>query len=178
MPSGAKWATCNVGASSPEEYGAYFAWGETSPRNNYDDNNSLTLGKSISDLNLQGITDSCGNLTMSHDVAHSKWGGVWRMPTKAECQELVDKCKWSWVMLGGHKGYKVTGPNGRSIFLPSAGRYWGTSVREDGEYASYWSCSSYPDDTNLALFIAFQSDYYRVDWNVRSYGRTIRAVCR
>ena len=106
-----KWATCNVGASKPEEYGDYFAWGETSTKEEYTEENSLTYGKKMSDI--------AGNA--QYDAARANWGGSWRMPTEYEWQELIDKCKWEWGKVTGVKVNKVTGPNGNSIFLPAAG---------------------------------------------------------
>ncbi|MBO7283756.1 MAG: PEGA domain-containing protein, partial [Bacteroidales bacterium] len=102
LPSGLKWATCNVGASSPEEYGDYYAWGEIETKSEYTKDNSKTRGKSMSDIS--------GN-TM-YDVACAKWGGSWRLPTKKELEELESKCKWEWTTINGKKGYKVTGPHG------------------------------------------------------------------
>lgn len=111
LPSGTKWATCNVGANSPEEYGNYYAWGETLPKITYTEDNSKTHGKNIGDIS--------GN--ESYDAATANWGSDWRMPTYVEMKELVEKCSWTWTTVNDISGFKVTGPNGNSIFLPSAG---------------------------------------------------------
>ena len=179
LPSGLKWATCNVGASSPEEYGDYFAWGETQPAPgfNYIESNCATYGLSISELQSQGYIDNEGNLTSSHDAATANWGGSWRMPTKAELQELIDKCTWEWTMQNGVNGYKVTGTNGNSLFLPGAGFYEGSSLG----YVStgyYWSSTpdvSYFDYYAYCLYFYYGGEY--VDWYYnRIYGLTIRPI--
>lgn len=101
-----KWATCNVGANSPEDDGNYYAWGETSTKSSYTDDNSVTYGKNFGDIG----GDS------QYDAATANWGGDWRLPTKSELEELVNKCTWTCTRT---KGCKVTGPNGNSIFLPT-----------------------------------------------------------
>ena len=107
-----KWATCNVGASSPTEYGNYYAWGETTTKSEYTKKNSKTCGISMGDIS--------GN--SSYDAARTNWGGSWRLPTKAECQELLDNCKSEWTTVSGVRGRRFTSKkNGRSIFLPAAG---------------------------------------------------------
>ncbi|MBQ4621338.1 MAG: hypothetical protein IJB28_01640, partial [Bacteroidaceae bacterium] len=115
LPSGLRWATCNVGASSPEEYGDYFAWGETTTKSSYTSSNSTTYNLSVPTLQSRGIIGSDGNLTAAYDVATANWGGSWRMPTLDEMEELLNKCTWTWTTQNGVKGRKVTGPNGNSI---------------------------------------------------------------
>ena len=155
-----KWATCNVGASSPEEYGDYFAWGmtEPAPNNGYSSSDSPTYGLSKSKLQSQGIIDSEGNLTTQYDAATANWSGDWRMPTKSEIQELLNKCTWIWTTQNGVKGYKVTGPNGNSIFLPIAGSFNGSTF--NGGYSGlYWSSTF--DSSTAAFRLYFGvSDYY------------------
>ena len=114
-----KWATCNVGAKTAEEYGNYYAWGETKPKDAYSGSSSVTYGLNNSDLKAQGIIDEDGNLTSSYDAAAANWGGDWKMPTIAEMNELESKCTWEWIKQNGVRGYKVTGPNGNFIFLPN-----------------------------------------------------------
>ena len=175
LPSGLKWAACNVGATSPEGYGDYFAWGETRRKGSYDEENSLTYGKSVSALQSEGIISGSGVLNYSYDAARSNWGSTWRMPTEAECQELADKCNWTWTTRGGENGYKVTGPNGNSIFLPAAGNRYGSSLDSAGEYGYYWSSSVY-DGADNAFGLDFYSGYHGVDWNGRGYGFSVRPV--
>lgn len=138
--SGLKWATCYVGASSPEESGDYFAWGETEPKETYDNCNSLTYGLSILDLESQGYIDSKGNLTPSHDAARANWGGNWRMPTEEEVEDLKIECIWEWTTQNGVSGYKVIGPNGNSIFLPGVELGYDALVA-DG--VCFWSSTPY-----------------------------------
>ena len=161
-----KWATCNVGASSPSDYGDYYAWGETFTKSSYTEDNSKTYSKSMGNIG--------GN--SSYDVARYRWGGSWRLPTKAECQELIDKCTWTWTTQGGHNGYKVTGKNGKSIFLPAAGWRDGTSPNLVGEGGLYWSSSPYEGDTNFAYHLYFYSSGHIVHWSNRSYGNYVRPV--
>ena len=161
-----KWATCNVGASSPSDYGDYYAWGETSTKSSYTEENSSTFGKSMGNIG--------GN--SSYDVARYRWGGSWRMPTKAELEELETKCTWTWTTQGGHNGYKVTGKNGKSIFLPAAGWRNGTSPDSVGEYGNYWSSSSDEGDAYDAYDLYFYSSYHDVAWSGRYYGFSVRPV--
>ncbi len=161
-----KWATCNVGASSPSDYGDYYAWGETSTKSSYDEDNSNTYVKSINDIG--------GN--SSYDVARYRWGGLWRLPTKAELEELKTKCTWTWTTQGGHNGYKVTGKNGKSIFLPAAGFRYGTSLQYDGERGNYWSSTPYEGGTYGAYILYFNSSYHSTGWDYRYYGRSVRPV--
>ena len=166
LPSGLKWATCNVGASSPEEYGDYYAWGEIETKSEYVESNSKTYGKSMSDIS--------GNST--YDVARAKWGGSWRLPTRKEFKELIQKCKWQWTTQNGKKGYKFTGPNGNSIFLPAAGYRNGSSLYRAGENGYYWSSTPGGIDGNDAYDLYLKSSYLHVDWLSRYYGRNVRPV--
>ena len=176
LPSGLKWATCNVGASKPEDYGNYYAWGETATKSEYTEDNNLTNGLSISELQAQGIIDGNSNLMPQHDAARANWGGDWRMPTRTEMQELIDNCEWEWTTQNGVNGYKVTGTNGNSIFLPAAGYRDGSSLYYAGENGDYWS--STPDDRydDDACGVDFDSDDQYVDNYYRNYGFTVRPV--
>ena len=171
------WASRNVGANSPEEYGGYYAWGETEEKEDYSASNSLTFGLSDSELLSRGIIGEDGNLTASYDVAATKWSGDWRMPTQAEMQELVGKCTWEWTTQNGVYGKKVTGPNGNSIFLPAAGYRYGAGLRDAGSDALYWSAT--PDsgsNSNSAYGLYFYSGNYYWDSNHRVNGRAVRPV--
>ena len=185
LPSGIKWATCNVGATTPEGYGDYFAWGETTPKNNYDwstykycNGSSSTLTK-YNTNSSNGTIDNKTTLDLSDDAARANWGGTWRMPTRAEQEELINNCTWTWSTRNGVRGYKVTSKtNGNSIFLPAAGYRTGTSVYTVGSFGYYWSSSLYESIPNSAYGLYFYSD--NVDWNncySRDYGHTVRAVC-
>ena len=174
-----KWATCNVGASSPEDYGDYFAWGETETKKEYYPSNSVTYGLSISELKSQGIIDGDHNLTPSHDAVTANWGGTWRLPTKAELEELKNRCTWEWTTQNGIKGCRVTGPNGNNIFLPAAGRRYGSSRYDDGHRGYYWCSTPYDDyyggydDAYLLDFGDIEGVYWYYD---RYYGLTVRPI--
>ena len=137
-----KWATFNVGATSPEDYGDYFAWGDTEPKENYNwatykwcEGTDKTMTKYCSDSNYgnNGFTDNKMELDLSDDAAHANWGGNWRMPTDAELTELREQCTWTWTTQDGVNGYKVTsktsGYTDKSIFLPAAGYRFENSLR-------------------------------------------------
>ena len=159
-----KWATMNVGASSPSDYGSYFAWGEIRTKSEYTAENSVTYEKDFSDIS--------GN--RQYDAARSNWGGSWRLPTKGEFEELIKRCKWTWTTQGGHKGYMVTGPNGNSIFLPAAGWRYGTSAA--GVSGLYWSSMPFGSNTQGACSLYFGDGDRSVGWDYRSYGLSVRAV--
>ncbi|MBR5674333.1 MAG: hypothetical protein IKW97_08030 [Muribaculaceae bacterium] len=145
LPSGTLWATCNLGASSPEEYGDYFAWGETSPKNEYSWNtykwcngSENTLTKYCTDSSY-GTVDNKTELEPEDDAAYVNWGPLWRMPSYDQQTELRTKCTWTWTTLNGVRGNLVTGPNGASLFLPATGYHWDSSFDYSGNYGWYWS---------------------------------------
>lgn len=175
LPSGLKWATCNVGASSPGGYGDYFAWGETQTKREYTEAYSITFGKNVSALQSEGVINGKGVLNRSYDAASDNWGSTWRMPTKAEFEELISKCKWKWTKQNGHNGYRVTGPNGKSIFLPAAGWRYGSSLYNAGEYGNYWSSTGF-DDTLNAYYRIFYSGGHSTYWLGRYDGQSVRPV--
>ncbi len=162
-----KWATCDVGASSPSDYGDYYAWGEISTKSKYKETNSSAYRVSMGDIS----GDS------RYDTARANRGGTWRLPTRAEIQELIDNCTWQWTTQDGHKGCKVTGPNGSSIFLPAAGLRGGSSLCYVGDYGDYWSSTPNMGDARNACHLSFNNrsfhDWY---WDSRYYGRSIRPV--
>ena len=161
-----KWATCNVGASQPHGYGNYYAWGETTTKSEYTSDNSRTYGKNMSDIS--------GN--SNYDAARANWAGSWRLPTKREMEELKNKCTWTWTSQSGVNGYKVTGPNGNSIFLPAAGYCRGSSRYYVGENGYYWSSSPFESSTLSAFSLFFYSGYRGVHWYNRYNGHTVRPV--
>ena len=170
LPSGLKWATCNVGASSPSEYGNYYAWGEIEPKESYIEENSFTWEQEIGDIS--------GN--PQYDVARANWGGSWRMPTIEEFEELIEECEWEGTSEVGNDryidGYRVTGPNGNSIFLPVAGYRNGTSLYDAGSFGYYWS--STPDESNTqgAYCLGFNFGFHSSNWGYRNYGLSVRPV--
>lgn len=117
------WATCNVGANNAEDYGDYFAWGETEAKQNFSWEIYKWCNGTKSTITKYNATDGLTTLLPEDDAAHVNWGGQWRMPTKEELTELREQCTWKWVTINGIKGNKVTGPNGNSIFLPAGGSY-------------------------------------------------------
>ena len=159
-----KWATCNVGASSPSDYGNYYAWGETTVKPEYNYTFHIYGEECMGDIS----GDS------RHDAARANWGGGWRMPTSAECKELKDKCKWTWTSQDGHNGCRVTGPNGNSIFLPAAGWRVGSSLSNAGEIGYYWSSS--PGDRKYPCFLSFFRYYACMSHNSSYSGQSVRAV--
>ena len=165
LPSGLKWATCNVGANKPEDYGNYYAWGETSTKSLYT-SNSKTYGKQMYDIK--------GN--SQYDAARANWGGTWRLPTKAELEELNNKCTWKWTTQNGVKGYKVTGPNGNSIFLPAAGYRYGSSLKEAGEGGFYWSSTPEENDSHYVYYLGFGCIGHNLDDDRRYFGMSVRPV--
>ena len=172
LPSGKKWATCNVGATSPEEYGDYFAWGETTTKSDY--SSCLTYGLSESELQSQGYIDSEGNLT--YDAATANWGGDWRMPTYDELNELRNRCTWTWTTQNGVNGYKVIGPSGASIFLPAAGCRHGSSLSSAGSDGCYWSSTPHEYSDISAYSLCLDSYNPIMSYYIRYYGLSVRPV--
>ena len=201
LPSGLKWATCNVGANAPEEYGDYFAWGETEPYynpghsqddpcSNWKDGKSAgyywtsykwrndTYG-SLTKYNTRssyGTVDNKTALEMADDAARQVLGGSWRMPTDAEWTELRTKCTWNWTTRNGINGRLVNGPNGNSIFLPAAGYRQLTNIYEVGSYGIYWSSSLNTEDLFNARDVFFYSDEVCRNDNDRYDGFSVRPV--
>ena len=166
LPSGLKWATCNVGASLPSEYGNYYAWGEIEPKDNYTQENCLTWGQEIGDIS--------GN--PQYDAARANWGGTWRMPTKSEFEEFIEECEWEWTSEGENRGYRVTGTNGNSIFLPAAGYWRGTLPNADGMGGYCWSSTPGDYHPQNAYNIIFYSENSFMHWYYRDYGLSVRPV--
>ena len=149
-----KWATCNLGATKPEEPGDYFAWGETKPKDYYDWSNYKWCNggggylTKYCDNSDYAYSSSCVDkiyvLQLSDDAARVNWGGNWRMPLKSEFDELYASCTWKSTTQNGTAGYLVTGKNGKSIFLPKAGNKYQGSLEDLGSYGYYWSSTVCP----------------------------------
>ena len=173
-----KWATKNVGASSPSDYGGYYAWGETRTKDNYEWETYLdcldSTGASWGTYKIGGKTSI--SPTSGHDTARENWGGTWRIPTIAEFEELGTKCKWTWTSQGGHESYKVTGPNGNSIFLPAAGWRYGSDRSHVGEGGYYWSSTLSSSFSYDARDLYFNSSFHYTKFSVRANGRSVRPV--
>ena len=180
-----KWATCNVGASTPEEYGDYFAWGETEPKSTYNwstykycNGSDSTLTK-YNNSSSYGTVDNKTVLDKTDDAAAVNWGGSWRIPTEAEQDELRDNCSWIWTTQSGVNGYKVTSKkNGNSIFLPAAGTRNDSSFLLAGSSGYYWSSSLYTEYPNDAWNVYFGSGGVYRSFRRRYCGLSVRPVCQ
>ena len=163
LPSGTKWADRNVGATKPEDYGGYYAWGETEEKEVYNWSTYIHCDGSSSTCHDIG-SDISGT---QYDVAHVIWGGAWKMPTSEQVQELLDECTIEWKTVNRVNGRKFTGPNGNSIFLPAAGDRWDGKLGYAGSNGNYWSSTLNESYPNLAYYLYFASgganwyDYYR-----------------
>ena len=190
LPSGIKWASCNIGAEKPEDYGNYYAWGEVIPKENYSSwatykyangaSNKLTKYCDNEDYGDNDFTDNKTILDPEDDAAHVNWGSSWRMPTAAECQELLDYCTWTWTddyQGTGIAGRIVTGPNGNSIFLPVAGFRSGTNLFNVGDLGLYWSSSLREYDSYNARYLDFGSFSVYMYYHTRGGGLPVRPVC-
>ncbi|MBQ8959195.1 MAG: hypothetical protein IJ057_11985 [Bacteroidales bacterium] len=186
MPSGTFWATCNVGADTQEEYGDYFAWGETKLKEVFEGDtykywnggyNQLTKYCNNASYGFNGFADDLTSLQEDDDVATTHWGEGWRIPTYAEWDELTVFCTQTWTTRNGAYGRLFTAPNGNSLFLPVAGYRSSSSFIFDGEQGFYWSSSLNVDDPNIAWVFSFHSDGFGMNRGfLRYYGLSIRPV--
>lgn len=186
LPSGTLWATHNVGASTPEDYGDYFAWGETAPKDNYVwstykwcNGSYTTMTKYCTDSSYgyNGFVDNKTELDPEDDAAYVNWGPSWRMPTTEQQRELYEKCTSVWTTQNGVSGRLFTGPNGNSLFLPAAGYRCYESLSGVGSYGNYWSRSLYSSYPYGAYYLNFGSgSAYCSSHRYRGYGHTVRAV--
>ena len=184
LPSGTLWATCNVGANSPEEYGDYYAWGETEPKNEYSwitykycKGSYDTMTKYCTSTS-EGAVDNKTELEPSDDAATANWGSGWQMPSREQCDELYNSSytTTTWTTMNGVEGRMITSKsNGNSIFLPAAGGRYGTSL-DKGSYGYCWSRSLDTSSIGSAYCLYFDSNNDITDSNSRSYGRSVRPV--
>ena len=176
LPSGLKWATCNVGANSPEEYGLYFAWGETTGYTN----KQVTSGVRAFDSASYKASAISTDITLEQDAVRANLGGNWRMPTKDDYQELFDNCNVTWVSNYKEKGVAgrlfISNINGNMLFLPAAGTGNNSSVNNIGSNGYYWSTSWY-SSTN-AYQLHFTCGDQSISYYRRYYGRPVRGVCK
>ena len=181
LPSGTRWATCNVGASSPEGYGNYYAWGEVAPKAIYDWNyyrycngsaNTLTKYCNSPTYGSNGFTDTLTVLEACDDVATANWGEGWRMPTSTEMQELFENCTRTWTSYG----LLFVGPNGNSILLPAAGHRYEIELYQVDDNGGYWT-SSVGEYAPYAIFGSFSSNGLYIYDVYRSWGFSVRPVC-
>jgi len=185
LPSGLLWATCNVGAETPEGYGDHFAWGETQPKGTYNwntyqycmgSNTTLTKYCNNSNYGYNGFTDNLTILLPEDDAATANWGSDWRMPTKEEWQELYQNTTHIWTTQNGVNGRLFTATNGNSLFLPAAGYRAGTSLYGAGTYGDYWSSSLHSEYPRDAWLLHFDSGNCYMGYNFRYVGRSVRPV--
>ncbi len=185
LTSGTLWATCNVGATAPEQAGDYFAWGETTTKSDYSwstykyCNGSSSTQTKYCTKSSYGTVDNKTTLEASDDAATANWGGAWRMPTYAEQTELRTECTWKWEKLNGVNGYRVTikKDTSKSIFLPAAGVLRGTSLEDAGSHGRYWSSSLYESTPCYAYVLYFYSSRYQYEYYYRYLGQSVRPVC-
>ena len=186
LPSGTLWATCNVGASYPEDYGDYFAWGETEPKDTYlwstykwCNGSSSTLTKYCRSNGYDGFVDDKTELDPEDDAAYVNWGENWRMPSDEQMSELRNQCTWTWTTHNGVNGCLVTGPNGNTLFFPAAGFYNINGLSDTGSRGDYWTrtVNDYPYYCTSAGHLVFSSsggvNLYAYN---RCYGHSVRPV--
>lgn len=168
-----KWAGYNIGANSPEEYGEYYAWGETETKTNYSIETYKFYNKETNEI--QNIGENISGT--EYDVAHVKWGNGWRLPTRRECQELLDKCKLIQTTYKGEEGEVVVGPNGNCIFIPTAGHYNNSSLESDKWVGEYMTDTSH-DNSQVYLLYLYPHYSYETAFvvNEKYLGFTVRAV--
>ena len=185
LPSGTLWATMNIGANSPEEYGDYFAWGETEPKDDYswdtnkwgyyDENAKLHITKYNMNSNY-GPVDNKMELDPEDDAAYVNWGPSWRMPTYEQIKELAKKCSWEWTTSNGVAGLLVTGPNGNTLFLPTAGYRYNDSLYYSYFQGHYWSRTLYAYASDCAYRLRIAEGVHNYNYYNRYFGYTVRAV--
>ena len=183
LPSGLKWAKCNVGAETETDFGDYFMWGSTEPNNNTTcdwehvpfNNGSLEYDSAYFDSVKDTVAPN-GSLAKEYDAASQVMGGDWRMPTKDEIQELLDNTIKEWAQVNGVNGYKFTASNGNSIFIPAAGYCNYGSVDGVGSNGGVWSSSLYASYPDYAWRLYFDSGSCTMSNSSRCYGRSVRGV--
>ena len=185
LPSGTLWATCNVGANTPEDYGYYFAWGETQEKDAYDwstyqycngDFNRLTKYCCGTSFGYHEFVDNLSVLQDSDDAATAHWGSGWSIPTREQWQELIDNTTNTWTTQNGVTGRLFTASKGATLFLPAAGRCWGSDTFSAGGYGYYWSSSLNVDISSNVYYLYFYNGQCYLNDDYRSYGRSVRAV--
>ena len=177
LPSGLKWATCNVGATTPEAYGNYYAWGEIKPKETYSWDTYNFTADSGTTFTKYNATDGKTTLDPDDDVAATDWGGNWRMPTDDEWKELIDSCTQTWTTLNGINGYEIKSKiNGNSIFLPATGFRSDEALNYDGSSGVYWSRTLDTGSPENAGGIGFVPNALERLGSHRYYGRAVRPV--
>lgn len=189
LPSGTLWATMNVGASTPEECGDYFSWGETTPREGEDPYwtnyqwsvnkwNTMTKYCTNSSQGYNGFVDGKTELDPEDDVATVNWGSKWQMPSKAQMEELRTKCTWQWTTSNGVKGYLVKSKsNGASLFMPVTDYYSNGQIYNAGYLGYYWTRTLHETTSYKAYYLFFySSSNLECTYGERYSGFAVRAV--
>lgn len=175
-----KWATVNVGASCPEDYGDYFAWGETEPKDIYSWENYKWCNGTSSNMTRYNATDGMTTLALEDDAAYVNWGEKWRMPSAEEMQELLEGCTWTWTTKNGINGYLVTsqkaGYTDQSIFLPASGYRNDNSLHHINSHGDYWTSSRNSSVAYSTIHLLFLPDKIIRSTSYRNYGFPIRPV--
>ena len=166
LPSGLKWATCNIGAAAPNERGDYFAWGEINTKAEFTEMNCTSYG-----LNMQDIAGD-----PQYDAARANWGATWKVPSKKDFEELMNECTWEWMVINGKGCKKVTGPNGNYIILPITGYQYGTSFYME-DFGYYWTSTPISTYEQFSYDFFFDEEYnLSMGFDERCYGQAIRPV--
>ena len=185
LPSGLLWATCNVGANTPEDYGDYFAWGETQSKDIYNwstyqycmgSSSTLTKYCNDSSYGYNGFTDDLTTLLPEDDAATASWGAEWRMPTKEEWQELYRNTTMTWTTRNGVNGRLFAASNGNSLFLPAAGHYDNSGLGDAGSHGDYWPSSLDTHNPSNVSYFTFSSGGCGMGGSYRCCGRSVRPV--
>lgn len=175
---GVKFACCNMGASSPEQYGGHYSWGETKEKITYDENHYPGHGSQR--FKNRTYIDFGPDITGGqYDVAHVNWGEGWQMPTKEQMELLKDRCKKEWVTYKRVEGMRFIGPNGNSIFLPASGTRWYDETTYVGYGGGYWTSTASTEssnDTKDAYFLFFDSGRIGISNRDRASGSSVRAI--
>ena len=181
LPSGTLWATMNIGANAPEEFGDYFAWGETEPKDDYSwttykwcEGTSESMTKYCC-VDFSGTVDGKSELDPEDDAAYVNWGEDWRMPTYEQVMELLNNCTWTMTTVNGVSGRLVTGPNGNTMFMPIPGFRIHEELK-DPSWAYYWTREIYQYNSDSAYNLIFHSQAVFRGTSNRFVGNPVRAV--
>ena len=180
LPSGTLWACCNVGASSPEDYGGYYAWGETKTKDVYSWD-TYQYGYYHDDFDFSHLVDIGSDIAgTQYDAATANWGTPWRMPTIEDIEELLNNTTSTWTTKNGVNGREFKGANGGIVFLPAVGDRWDSDVYGQGVWSEYWSGTLYPDYSSHAYVLGFNSydSLVSEEWYSRFLGHSVRPVSK
>ena len=187
LPSGKKWAKCNLGANSEEETGLYFQWGDTQGYTKeqigvdkvfYWANYKWNIDGSSSNFRKYNSRDSKTVLDLEDDAVYVALGCNWRIPTVEDWKELYNNTSREWAQVNGVNGYKLTTPNGNYIFLPAAGHSYGSSIKYEGLFGCFWSYSLYDIESYGAFNCFFKGSWFNPDscYGFRYFGFPVRGI--